>query len=116
MHAINDKPVAINGKVEIRPIMVVALTYDHRLLDGREAVTFLGTCTVDLCYLFSSRGGSRLTDTFWTRPVSYSEGETVPGGPAEDAAQGLDPRISSPYCSRLSFTFEYGRRGYIRVA
>ncbi|PWN51549.1 dihydrolipoamide succinyltransferase [Violaceomyces palustris] len=41
MHAIKDKPVVVNGKVEIRPIMVVALTYDHRLLDGREAVTFL---------------------------------------------------------------------------
>ncbi|KAJ6153780.1 Biotin/lipoyl attachment [Penicillium chermesinum] len=36
-----DKPVAINGKVEIRPMMFLALTYDHRLLDGREAVTFL---------------------------------------------------------------------------
>ncbi|XP_031569298.1 dihydrolipoyllysine-residue succinyltransferase component of 2-oxoglutarate dehydrogenase complex, mitochondrial-like [Actinia tenebrosa] len=41
MHAINDRPVAINGKVEIRPMMYVALTYDHRLIDGREAVTFL---------------------------------------------------------------------------
>lgn len=41
MHGIKEKPVAVNGKVEIRPIMVVALTYDHRLLDGREAVTFL---------------------------------------------------------------------------
>ncbi|KAF8183174.1 dihydrolipoyllysine-residue succinyltransferase 1 [Pholiota molesta] len=41
MHAINDRPVAINGQVVIRPIMIVALTYDHRLLDGREAVTFL---------------------------------------------------------------------------
>lgn len=41
MHGIFDKPVAINGKVEIRPIMQVALTYDHRLIDGREAVTFL---------------------------------------------------------------------------
>jgi len=41
MHAIVDKPVAIAGKVEIRPIMIVALTYDHRLVDGREAVTFL---------------------------------------------------------------------------
>lgn len=36
-----DKPVAVNGKVEIRPMMYLALTYDHRLLDGREAVTFL---------------------------------------------------------------------------
>jgi 2-oxoglutarate dehydrogenase E2 component (dihydrolipoamide succinyltransferase) len=41
LHAIKDKPVAINGKVEIRPMMYLALTYDHRLLDGREAVQFL---------------------------------------------------------------------------
>lgn len=41
LHAIKEKPVAINGKVEIRPMMYLALTYDHRLLDGREAVTFL---------------------------------------------------------------------------
>ncbi|KAJ8102054.1 hypothetical protein POJ06DRAFT_280661 [Lipomyces tetrasporus] len=41
LHAIKDRPVAINGKVEIRPLMYLALTYDHRLLDGREAVTFL---------------------------------------------------------------------------
>ncbi|KAI4802193.1 hypothetical protein KUCAC02_020047 [Chaenocephalus aceratus] len=41
MHGIFDRPVAINGKVEIRPMMYVALTYDHRLVDGREAVTFL---------------------------------------------------------------------------
>lgn len=41
MHAIKDKPVVVNGQIVIRPIMVVALTYDHRLLDGREAVTFL---------------------------------------------------------------------------
>ncbi|KAK2156828.1 hypothetical protein LSH36_204g06003 [Paralvinella palmiformis] len=41
MHGIFDRPVAINGKVEIRPMMYVALTYDHRLIDGREAATFL---------------------------------------------------------------------------
>lgn len=41
LHAIKDKPVAVNGRVEIRPMMFLALTYDHRLLDGREAVTFL---------------------------------------------------------------------------
>uniref|UniRef100_A0A8C5CKS6 Dihydrolipoyllysine-residue succinyltransferase component of 2-oxoglutarate dehydrogenase complex, mitochondrial n=1 Tax=Gadus morhua TaxID=8049 RepID=A0A8C5CKS6_GADMO len=41
MHGIFQRPVAINGKVEIRPMMYVALTYDHRLVDGREAVTFL---------------------------------------------------------------------------
>eukprot|EP01112_Ceratiomyxa_fruticulosa_P013784 TRINITY_DN3895_c0_g1_i2.p1 TRINITY_DN3895_c0_g1~~TRINITY_DN3895_c0_g1_i2.p1 ORF type:complete len:458 (+),score=128.45 TRINITY_DN3895_c0_g1_i2:140-1513(+) len=41
MHAVKDRPVAVNGQVVIRPIMYVALTYDHRLIDGREAVTFL---------------------------------------------------------------------------
>ena len=41
MHAIKEKPVVVNGEIVVRPIMVVALTYDHRLLDGREAVTFL---------------------------------------------------------------------------
>jgi 2-oxoglutarate dehydrogenase E2 component (dihydrolipoamide succinyltransferase) len=41
LHAIKDRPVAVNGKIEIRPMMYLALTYDHRLLDGREAVQFL---------------------------------------------------------------------------
>jgi 2-oxoglutarate dehydrogenase E2 component (dihydrolipoamide succinyltransferase) len=41
MHAINDRPVAVAGQVVIRPMMYLALTYDHRLVDGREAVTFL---------------------------------------------------------------------------
>ncbi|HLO57700.1 MAG TPA: 2-oxoglutarate dehydrogenase complex dihydrolipoyllysine-residue succinyltransferase [Bacteroidales bacterium] len=41
MHNIVDRPVAINGKVEIRPIMYVALSYDHRLIDGRDSVSFL---------------------------------------------------------------------------
>jgi 2-oxoglutarate dehydrogenase E2 component (dihydrolipoamide succinyltransferase) len=41
LHAIQDRPVAIEGRVEVRPMMYVALTYDHRLVDGREAVTFL---------------------------------------------------------------------------
>jgi 2-oxoglutarate dehydrogenase E2 component (dihydrolipoamide succinyltransferase) len=41
MHAIQDRPVAIDGRVEIRPMMYLALTYDHRIVDGREAVTFL---------------------------------------------------------------------------
>lgn len=41
MHAIQDRPVARDGQVVIRPMMYVALSYDHRLVDGREAVTFL---------------------------------------------------------------------------
>jgi len=41
MHKIEDRPVAIAGEVVIRPMMYVALSYDHRLVDGRQAVTFL---------------------------------------------------------------------------
>ena len=41
MHNIVERPVAINGKVEIRPIMYVALSYDHRIIDGRDSVSFL---------------------------------------------------------------------------
>ena len=41
MHKIQDRPVAVSGKVEIRPMMYLALSYDHRIVDGREAVTFL---------------------------------------------------------------------------
>jgi 2-oxoglutarate dehydrogenase E2 component (dihydrolipoamide succinyltransferase) len=41
MHKIQDRPMAINGQVVIRPMMYVALTYDHRIVDGREAVSFL---------------------------------------------------------------------------
>ncbi len=41
LHAINDRPVAVNGQVVIRPMMYLALSYDHRLVDGKQAVTFL---------------------------------------------------------------------------
>jgi len=41
MHKIEERPVAVAGKIEIRPMMYLALSYDHRLVDGREAVTFL---------------------------------------------------------------------------
>jgi 2-oxoglutarate dehydrogenase E2 component (dihydrolipoamide succinyltransferase) len=41
MHNIVERPVAINGKVEIRPMMYLALSYDHRIIDGKESVSFL---------------------------------------------------------------------------
>ena len=41
LHAINERPMAVNGQVVIRPMMYLALSYDHRLVDGKEAVTFL---------------------------------------------------------------------------
>ena len=41
MHNIIQRPVAVNGKIEIRPVMYLALSYDHRIIDGKEAVSFL---------------------------------------------------------------------------
>ena len=41
MHNIVERPVAVNGQVVIRPIMYVALSYDHRIIDGKESVSFL---------------------------------------------------------------------------
>jgi 2-oxoglutarate dehydrogenase E2 component (dihydrolipoamide succinyltransferase) len=41
MHKIQDRPIAVAGKVEIRPMMYLALSYDHRIVDGKEAVSFL---------------------------------------------------------------------------
>jgi 2-oxoglutarate dehydrogenase E2 component (dihydrolipoamide succinyltransferase) len=41
MHSIQQRPVAVDGEVLIRPMMYLALTYDHRIIDGREAVRFL---------------------------------------------------------------------------
>ncbi len=41
MHKIQERPMAVDGKIEIRPMMYLALSYDHRVVDGKEAVTFL---------------------------------------------------------------------------
>ena len=41
MHNIIERPIAVNGKVEVRPMMYVALSYDHRIIDGKESVGFL---------------------------------------------------------------------------
>jgi 2-oxoglutarate dehydrogenase E2 component (dihydrolipoamide succinyltransferase) len=41
MHNIVERPIAVNGKVEIHPIMYLALSYDHRIIDGKESVGFL---------------------------------------------------------------------------
>jgi 2-oxoglutarate dehydrogenase E2 component (dihydrolipoamide succinyltransferase) len=41
MHKIEDRPVVVAGKIEVRPMMYLAVSYDHRIVDGREAVTFL---------------------------------------------------------------------------
>jgi 2-oxoglutarate dehydrogenase E2 component (dihydrolipoamide succinyltransferase) len=41
MHKIQERPMVIGGKIEVRPMMYLALSYDHRIVDGKEAVTFL---------------------------------------------------------------------------
>jgi 2-oxoglutarate dehydrogenase E2 component (dihydrolipoamide succinyltransferase) len=41
MHKIQDRPMVVAGKIEVRPMMYLALSYDHRIIDGREAVLFL---------------------------------------------------------------------------
>jgi 2-oxoglutarate dehydrogenase E2 component (dihydrolipoamide succinyltransferase) len=41
MHKIQERPMVVAGKIEARPMMYLALSYDHRLVDGREAVTFV---------------------------------------------------------------------------
>jgi 2-oxoglutarate dehydrogenase E2 component (dihydrolipoamide succinyltransferase) len=43
LHRVQDRVVPVGGQVAIKPMMYVALTYDHRIVDGREAVQFLGT-------------------------------------------------------------------------
>jgi 2-oxoglutarate dehydrogenase E2 component (dihydrolipoamide succinyltransferase) len=43
MHKIQERPMVVNGEVKIRPMMYLAVTYDHRIIDGREAVQFLVT-------------------------------------------------------------------------
>jgi len=98
MHAVKDKPVVVDGQIVIRPIMVVALTYDHRLLDGREAVTFLGT-PFPLLYAESL---SLLSP--------FSESERVYRGPQKNA-----PCIGSYVTGRiehwrrlLAFPYSYG--------
>lgn len=74
MHSIKERPVVVDGQIVIRPIMVVALTYDHRLLDGREAVTFLGMLLT-----------SFLVPLFANTHCSYSQGPGLHSGPCEDA-------------------------------
>ena len=41
MHKIQERPMVVNGQLEVRPMMYLALSYDHRIVDGKEAVTFL---------------------------------------------------------------------------
>ena len=57
MHKIQERPVVVDGQIVIRPMMYLALTYDHRIIDGREAVQFL--VTVKQCPRGSGAHGAR---------------------------------------------------------
>ena len=48
MHNIVERPIAVNGKVEVRPVMYLALSYDHRIIDGKDSVSFLKTVKENL--------------------------------------------------------------------
>ena len=48
MHNIIDRPVAIEGEIKIRPVMYLALSYDHRIIDGKDSVSFLKTIKENL--------------------------------------------------------------------
>jgi len=83
MHATKDRPVVVDGQIVIRPIMIVALTYDHRLLDGREAVTFLGEW--DLSVVLVLYAEQPADGIVLVVVGTYSEGEGVYRGPSQDA-------------------------------
>ena len=91
LHAIKEKPVAVNGKVEIRPMMFLALTYDHRLLDGREAVMFLVKVCDDAVHGFGPPQHSLSTNTLL--------GQRIHRRPTKDVAR-LDYYNCKPvsYC------------------
>lgn len=74
MHTIKERAVVVDGQIVIRPIMIIALTYDHRLLDGREATTFLGTPL----HLIAFRRSLTLDS---------SQGPGLHPGPTQDAAR-----------------------------
>ena len=79
LHAIKDKAVVVDGKIEIRPMMYLALTYDHRLLDGREAVTFL----VKVSFAVAGQREDGFADN-----ITVDQG--VYRGPSEDAYSCVD--------------------------
>ena len=63
MHKIQDRPVVVDGQIVVRPMMYIALTYDHRIIDGREAVQFLVTvkqCLEDP----GTHGARRMSDVY----------------------------------------------------
>lgn len=82
MHEVHDRPVVVDGQIVMRPVMVVALTYDHRLLDGREGTTFLGT----LCSPFFHDPFSLASfPCYHTLTSASSASQGIPRRPGQDA-------------------------------
>ena len=77
MHSIVQRPMVVGGKVEPRPMMYVALTYDHRLVDGREVCVLCAQCFCDSVFfdnlLFCVQRGQVALNLFWSHvPVMCS--------------------------------------------
>ena len=89
MHATKDRPVVVDGQIVIRPIMIVALTYDHRMLDGREAVTFLGAWDPSVVLVLYAEQPTDGVDLVVVGTSSESEG--VYRGPSQDAIGIIKP-------------------------
>ncbi len=107
MHKIQDRPVAINGQVVIRPMMYLALSYDHRVVDGKEAVTFLvrlkdGVEDPSGCCWKSEAARSRL----------FTRDQQQVGGQARQR-DALDPEPADP--GRPGSAGEAGRGKQVQV-
>ena len=103
LHAIKPRPVAVNGSIEIRPMMYLALTYDHRLIDGREAVTFLCNIrdNVECVASLRTRWG---TWRFFGTSLGMHHHSNIPHspsqGPAQNAPAALSPAMRDALSSR----------------
>ena len=108
--------MVVDGQIVIRPIMVVALTYDHRLLDGREAVTFLGACllTTSACVRFADPACFPVLRPLARAPCRLcvsgcSQGAGLHRGPAQDA-----PRLEAALRASSPHGRVYGCRAVIQ--
>lgn len=130
MHSIKEKPVVVDGQIVIRPIMVVALTYDHRLLDGREAVTFLGESSLKNFMWDTTDGQSeskstlkthagccslRLFDCSFVRRRVYTLRDRQGGGTGcSIRIQCMAPCMIAHNLSKLPVAIDSSRRGGAR--
>lgn len=123
MHNITDRAVVVKGQIVVRPIMTVALTYDHRLLDGREAVQFLGeskALSTIPCFVVKKDSGDLTSQTSSSNLflAPCSQDQAVHRGPEEDVALSGEQRgrcdgegrILAAACIMVSFFTPQAKR------